>query len=101
MLVHLLNPKIDLLKTGPTLFFAGALLTIVYFYFKTIWLPIGLHLGNNYAIIDTTIEKDWLIGNEGYVGAFILAVLFLLFVKLTVDNDKMIALGSEQKKISS
>ena len=41
MLVHLLNPEINLLKTGPTLFFAGAFLTIVYFYFKTILTSIG------------------------------------------------------------
>lgn len=82
MLVHLLNPEINLLKTGPTLFFAGAFLTIVYFYFKSIWLPIGLHFGNNYLTLQGSLDKHWLFGNEGYFGAIILAILFLIFVKL-------------------
>ena len=94
MLIHLLNPEINLLKTGPTLFFAGAFLTIVYFYFKTIWLPIGLHFGNNYLTIQSTIDKHWLLGNEGYFDAIILAILFLVFVKLTHNktNEKKIGL---------
>lgn len=90
MLVHLLNPEINLLKTGPTLFFAGAFLTIVYFYFKTIWLPIGLHFGNNYLTIQSNLDKHWLLGNEGYFGATVLALLFLLFVKLTINKTKKI-----------
>ena len=88
MLVHLLNPEINLLKTGPTLLFAGAFLTIVYFYFKTIWLPIGLHFGNNYLTIQSNLDKHWLFGNEGYFGAIVLALLFLLFVKLTINKKK-------------
>lgn len=90
MLVHILNPKIDLHKTGATLFFAGALLTILYFYFKTIWLPIGLHFGNNYlnSIIDTKFKTDTLFGEEGYIGTIILAGLFLTFVKMTIDKNK-------------
>ncbi len=88
MLVHLLNPKINLLKTGPALFFAGALLTIVYFYFKTIWLPVGLHFGNNYLALQTKLEDHWFLGNEGYFGSIILAVLFLTFVKLTLNKTK-------------
>ena len=86
MLVHLFNPEINMLKTGPTLFFAGALLTIVYFYFRTIWLPIGLHFGNNYFTIQSNINEHWLLGNEGYFGAIILAILFLIFVKLTLTK---------------
>lgn len=86
MLVHLINPEINLLRTGPTLFFAGAFLTIVYFYFKTIWLPIGLHFGNNYLTPESNLEEHWLLGNEGYLGALILALLFLLFVKLTLNK---------------
>lgn len=90
MLVHLLNPKIDLLQTGPALFFAGALLTILYFYFKTIWLPIGLHFGNNYlnSIIETKFETDPIFGSDGYIGAIVLAGLFLTFVKMTIDKNK-------------
>lgn len=90
MLIHLLNPDINLLMKGPTLFFAGALLTIVYFYFKTIWLPIGLHFGNNYFTFQSNTAKHWLFENEGYLGALILAVLFLIFVKRTLNrtNEK-------------
>lgn len=85
MLIHILNPKIDLLKTGPALFFAGALLTILYFYYKTIWLPVGLHFGNNFigSILKTTNETDILFGNEGYIGTIVLAGLFLLFFTKT------------------
>lgn len=86
MLVHLLNPEINLLKTGPTLFFAGAFLTIVYFYFKSIWLPIGLHFGNNYFSLKSSVEHHWFLGNEGYLGAIVLAGLFFVFVKLTVNK---------------
>lgn len=82
MLVHLMNPEIDLIKTGPTLFFAGAFLTIVYFYFRNIWLPVGLHFGNNYLTIQSNIENHWLFGNEGYFGAVILGLLFIIFAKL-------------------
>ena len=88
MLVHLLNPEINLLKTGPTLFFAGVFLTIVYFYFKTIWLPIGLHFGNNYLTLQSNLDKHWLFGNEGYFGAIILAILCVIFIKLTNETHK-------------
>jgi len=88
MLVHILNPEINLLKTGPALFFAGAFLTIVYFYFKTIWLPIGLHFGNNYLALHSNLENHWLLGNEGYFGAIILLGLFLIFTKLTLNKAK-------------
>lgn len=87
MLVHLLNPEINLLKTGPTLFFAGAFLTIVYFYFKSIWLPIGLHFGNNYFTIQSNLDKHWFFGNEGYFDAIILAILFLLLIKQTLKKS--------------
>lgn len=90
MLVHSINPNIDLLKTGPTLFFAGALLTIVYFYFKTIWLPIGLHFGNNFLSIGSNLDKHWLFGTEGYLGALVLTILFMLFVKLTLNREKSV-----------
>lgn len=92
MLIHLLNPKIDLLKTGPTLFFAGALLTLLYFYYKTIWLPAGLHFGNNFmgTVLNTNNETEILFGSEGYIGAIVLAGLFLLYFiktkKLTANS---------------
>src|SRR5690554_3004042 len=72
MLVHLLNPEINLLKTRPTLFFAGAFLTIVYFYFKSIWLPIELHFGNNYFTIQVILINIGFLATKD-----ILMLLFL------------------------
>lgn len=86
MLVHMLNPDINLFKTGPTLFFAGVFLTIIYFYFKTIWLPIGLHFGNNYLALRSNLDEHWFLGNEGYFGAITLAILSLIFIKLTLKS---------------
>jgi membrane protease YdiL (CAAX protease family) len=88
MLIHILNPQIHLLKTGTALFFAGALLTILYFYFKTIWLPLGLHFGNNFTetFIKTNKETDIWIGNEGYLTTIVLAGLFFFFFIKTKKN---------------
>ena len=82
MLMHILNPKINLLQVGPALFFAGALLTILYFNYKTIWLPIGLHFGNNIvgSFVTTTKENDVFFGGDGYLSAMLLAGLFFFFV---------------------
>lgn len=89
MLIHIFNPEIDLIRTGPTLFFAGALLTILYFYYQNIWLPVGLHLGNNFfgSIIKTKIDDHLFFGNEGYFNAIILGGLFLAFaVKMKINT---------------
>lgn len=92
MLIHIFNPDINLTKTGPTLFFAGATLTILYFYYKNIWLPIGLHFGNNYfgSIIETKMDNHLFFGSEGYLNAIILGALFWIFMikmkKITAAN---------------
>jgi len=90
MLIHVMNPEVDLLKTGPTLFFAGALLTIVYFYYRTIWLPIGLHFGNNHLTIQSNLDQHWFYGTEGYFGAIVLGILYIMFVKLTINKTNTI-----------
>jgi membrane protease YdiL (CAAX protease family) len=94
MLAHSMNPKINLLETGLDLFFAGAFLTVIYFYFKTIWLPIGVHFGNNFLQMNSPFEHDLFWGNEGYLSAVLLAVLFLIFVKLTIDKNQNLAKNS-------
>lgn len=48
MLLHLLNPKIDLLQDGIQLFLAGYSLSVCYFAFDSLWAPIGMHFSNNY-----------------------------------------------------
>lgn len=88
MSVHILNPEIDLLKTGPALFFAGAFLTSVYFCYRTIWLPIGVHFGNNLLTLATPVEKHWLLGNEGYLSTCIMVLLFFLFVKPAMSEQR-------------
>jgi membrane protease YdiL (CAAX protease family) len=82
MIIHLLNPEIKIIRQGPALFFAGAFLTLVYFYYKTIWLPIGLHFGNNFlgSKITAGDNKDLLFGEDGYMGALVLAALFFIFL---------------------
>lgn len=81
MLVHVLNPKMHLLYTGPALFFAGALLTATYFYYRSIWVPLGLHYGNNFIseMIRPATESHLFFGGNGYLSAIILAALFLAF----------------------
>ena len=82
MLIHILNPEISLLKDGPVLFLAGTLLTALYFYSRNIWLPAGLHFGNNFfgSVINTDIKGNLLFGSEGYIytGILLLATLFFL-----------------------
>jgi membrane protease YdiL (CAAX protease family) len=80
-LVHCLNPEIDLLKQWPALFFAGTFLALVYFYYRNIWVPVGLHLGNN--LFSTLIKgaeiNDSFFGPDGYLSTIILFLLCIYF----------------------
>ena len=80
-LVHLLNPSFDLLKSGPTLFFAGALLTILYFYYMSFWLPLAFHFGNNIteSTVQTNADLGLFLGSDGYMTTIILAALFIFY----------------------
>jgi len=82
MLIHILNPEISLVKEGPELFLAGTLLTALYFYYRNIWVPVGLHFGNNYfgSIIHTNINDHSLFGSEGYNHIFLLLVAVIFFL---------------------
>lgn len=88
-LIHLLNPTIDLLKSGSTLFFAGALLTILYFYYKNFWLPLAFHFGNNIteSTIQTNADLGLFLGSDGYLTAIILAGLFFIYA-LKIKSSK-------------
>ena len=92
MLMHALNPEMNLIVSGPGLFFAGALLTILYFAFRTIWLPLGFHFGNNFfgSAIEVQNGDDIFLGSDGYLGTIVLALLYLVFViklrKTTANN---------------
>lgn len=80
LIVHILNPEIDLLKKGPALFGAGALLTILYFYYRSIWVPLGVHFGNNYGGgMVPTADNHIFFGGDGYCSAIILLLLFIAF----------------------
>jgi membrane protease YdiL (CAAX protease family) len=82
-LIHLLNPEINLLKNGPVLFLAGVLLTALYFYYRTIWLPVGLHFGNNFFgnLIHSSLEDHNVYGSEGYiyVSILLLPAIYYMF----------------------
>lgn len=84
VLLHVLNPEINLVRSGPALFFAGSLLTITYLHFQSLWFPVGLHFGNNYAgsLFSSKLNNDLWFGNDGYLSALLLAGLFLIFAKL-------------------
>ncbi len=47
--LHALNPEIHLLREGLELFLAGYTLCACYFYFGSIWAPIGMHFANNFT----------------------------------------------------
>lgn len=78
MLIHLLNPDIDFASKWPSLFLAGALLAILYFYYRTIWVPLGVHFGNNFfsSLVELKDNTDPFFGEDGYISSAILAVLF-------------------------
>ena len=81
-LMHVLNPEISLLQKGPALFFAGALLTLLYFYYQTIWVPVGLHFGNNYCseLFNNGHNDDIILGNDAYFSAILLAGIFFVYM---------------------
>jgi membrane protease YdiL (CAAX protease family) len=82
MLMHVLNPEIDLLVKGPALFLAGTLLTFTYLYCKNFWLPLGLHLGNNFCSRFFERPDGPFFTEDGYLPAILLACLLLLFFSL-------------------
>lgn len=82
MLLHLLNPEINLLVNGPVLFLAGTLLTALYFYYHSIWVPVGLHFANNFfgSYILTSADKHPVFGSEGYIYTALLALATAIFI---------------------
>jgi membrane protease YdiL (CAAX protease family) len=80
--VHMFNPEMRFLEQGPALFFAGAFLTLIYFFYRTIWLPLGVHFGNNIfgSVINVNEQPGTFSLEDGYVSAITLAVLFGYFV---------------------
>lgn len=83
--VHLFNPEFSLVDKGPALFGAGALLTILYFYYGNIWVPLGVHFGNNYTnrLISTANDEP-----DGYISAVLLVGLFIIFCSKTMKRKQ-------------
>lgn len=50
-LAHLQSLRSETLLDVPGLFFAGILLGLAFFYKKNLWLPVGIHFGNNFTTI--------------------------------------------------
>jgi membrane protease YdiL (CAAX protease family) len=88
MLLHIMNPEISLLKKGPALFCAGTLLTMTYFYFKSIWIPVGIHFGNNYfgSMLKLKNDNDLLWGGDGYMTAIVLFICILFLLRKMKDK---------------
>lgn len=93
MVIHLLNPEIHLAEQGPVLFLAGTLLTALYFYCRNIWLPAGLHFGNNYfgSLIHTDIQSDRVLGSEGLIYVGLLAVALVVVLVQLRREDRRVA----------
>jgi membrane protease YdiL (CAAX protease family) len=92
MAIHMLNPEINLIKDGPVLFLAGTLLTALYFYYRNIWLPAGVHFGNNFfgPLLSERLEEHRLFGEQGLIYISILfagTTVFLL--KLARRNRRL------------
>lgn len=83
MFLHVFNPEISLLKAGPALFFAGTLLTLLYFYYRSIWVPVGLHFGNNLAeeLFRLNAKEDVFFMPDGYFTALLLALVVVCYAK--------------------
>lgn len=94
MFIHLLNPKFDIVNSGLTLFFAGTFLTIIYLYYKNIWLPIGLHFGNNHlqSILKSKLDDNLIFGHDGYFSALILAAISIFFI-FKINNRRKLDLA--------
>lgn len=82
MLLHALNPQISLMKEGPMLFLAGTLLTALYFCYRNIWLPAGVHFGNNMvgSLVQTNIDSHSLYGSQGYIYTAVLLLATIYFL---------------------
>lgn len=84
-LLHLMNPKIDLLHDGLQLALAGYTLSVCYFAFGSIWAPIGIHFANNgiQAIFGQSSEPRTLV----YFGSLTLVALIFTFFMFKSRED--------------
>ncbi len=92
--IHLLNIKVNLNIEGPELMLAGTLLTISYYASRSIWLPIGLHFGNN--IFSSMLEKSNLVASGTDTG--IKNELVLRWVILTIAIGIVFLYWLDKKK---
>lgn len=80
VLLHFLNPEINLWEAAPDLFLGSMMLCLIYFIFASIWAPIGLHFANNFFEsvwpLQLTPAMPALVAVEGAI------VLFLLWILL-------------------
>lgn len=91
MLLHMMNPRISLARDGVMLFCAGALLTTLYFYFRNIWVPAGMHFGNNLfgAAVVSRFQPYTLFGSNGpiYTGAILIATIIFLILLVRLEQE--------------
>lgn len=90
MLIHLLNPQIKIIESGLGLFLAGTFLTLSYFLFESIWIPIGLHFGNNVFgnIISLSSDKSFVLPNFELITNIVLIVFISIEIIIYLRKQK-------------
>lgn len=84
ILVHFINPEFSFQETGVGLFFAGYSLSLSYFFFKTIWVPLGMHFANNF--LETQMLLEFPENHPMYL-ASIISISFVLTCSIYFRND--------------
>ena len=88
VILHVFNPEINLLVAAPELFVASAILTMIYFKYRNIYLPIGFHFGNNYLEILIKYPSENLIISPEIIKFIILLPIFIYFVRDSLKSRK-------------
>lgn len=90
--LHFFNPQINLIKHGLDLFLAGYTLSVAYFLFGTIWVPIGMHYSNNMlgALIESNEQSP--IEGESLIYTIVVLAIAIILTFFLVRKTTMQAL---------
>jgi hypothetical protein len=90
VLLHVLNPNLNLLEAAPDLFFGSLLLSLCYFVFESIWAPIGIHFSNNY------FESLWATNGEFSMLTMVGCEMVLCMIFFIIYRSKKYRLDCEE-----
>lgn len=89
VLMHALNPAMNLWTAAPNLFLASLLMASGYFYFRSIYFSVGLHYSWNMfhdwagpLVLGKNISAGWFWGENGLFIAILLAFGATIFITL-------------------